>query len=162
MDAVRTAPGLLAVGLLAAAGAVTLVEAPSETYSGTTADAVSDSLLGAGLVVLAVHLLLTPPVRERLALRTAALGCLLLASGALATVAAGQEAWDGPFVVGFVLAALGWLAAALLARSATYAACLLGLVLALAFFGSGGCLALAAAVGLALRGRGSAEPAAAS
>lgn len=152
METIRTVTGLLAAALLAVMGVASLIEAPSETYRGTTGDVLNDALFAAGLLVLAVHLLSRRAVgRERAGLAAAALGCVLLSAGALATVAAEEEVWDVPFVVGFALAAVGWILAAVAVRSTAHAAALLGLVLALAFAASGGGLALAAAVVLGLR-----------
>jgi hypothetical protein len=152
MDISRTATGALAAVLLGAQAVASLLWPPGETYTGTDADALNDSLFAAALVALAVHLaLVTGEARERYALRAALCGCLLLSAGALATVAAGEEAWDVPFVIGFALAAGGLLTAAVVRRSFAYAAMLLGLVLALAFMASGGAFALGAATVLGLR-----------
>lgn len=141
-------------GLFAAQGVASLLLPPSEgnSYRGTSGDVLSNLLFTLALTALAWALLGRARARGqgRAALVVAG-GCVLLAASTVATVVAGEERWDAAFMLGFALAALGWLVSVVLTRSPLPALLLLGLVLTLAFFDSGGGLALALALALSLR-----------
>jgi hypothetical protein len=156
MIAARTAAGLGAAATLCSQAVVSLVLTPSggDIYDGGTADVVNEVLL-TGALVLLVGFQLMGLRRQRAwnarAFVLSSLGILLIVSADLVTIAAGEGRWSPVFVVGFALAELGWLMAALVGRSIEPAGMALGFVLMLAYFASAGALALGLACLLLVR-----------
>ena len=155
MPSLRTTLALGAALALLAQGVASLAFPPNPgmQYSGTSGDVINNSLLVVGCLFLGGFLLLSARSAERLVvteLVAAGVGALLISASTLATVAAGEERWDGAYVAGFVLSAIGYVVAMVGTRSWTFGALLLGIILALAFFASAGSLALGGAVLLVL------------
>jgi hypothetical protein len=154
MNASTKAAGALAAVLLVAQGVASLAIPPSKSnsYSGTTGDIVNDTLFAVGLLALCGFL---GQVRgARWSSRgdvAAAAGCGLLAAATLATVIAGHEVWEVPFVLGFLACEVGWLVALAAGRAFPRALLLVGMVLALAFFDSAGSIVLGLGVLFQLR-----------
>ena len=157
MAATSRALAATAAAVLVAQGVYTLIDAPNDVYAGSTADAVADSLLTAGALLIAAALAVASRRHSGATaggLLGMAAGFTLIAVATLATVLAGEEKLDAVFVAGFGLVALSCLV--VVARSlrgapvvaGVAAALTLGLVIGLAFT-SGGGIALAAACGFA-------------
>jgi hypothetical protein len=149
MDVRLRFAGYAAAALILAQSVVSLMMEPSagENYSGSTADALNDSLWAAGLVLLGLFLVVGSRrvASSDVGAAISGVGSLLLSASVLVTVAAGEERWDFAFIVGFVLFELGNVVSLVRRRRVVPAAMALGMVLALAFFSTAGAFVLGVA-----------------